>query len=106
MHHEDIRRAQPSWVPRGLAPRAQDALWKAVRVAGKGLVRSARVGVVLERTDTGERAVLKKAAPEVVVRGLPEELVLYVYGRKPESMVELVGDDEAVARLSGSDLGV
>ncbi len=106
VHHEDIRRAQPSWEPRGLDARAQDALWKALRVAGKGLVRSARVGVVLERTDTGERTVLKKGAPEVVVRGLPEELVLFVYGRKPESEVELVGDDEAVARLTGADLGI
>lgn len=106
VHHEDIRRAQPSWSPRGLEARAQDALWKAVRVAGRGLVRSAPVGVVLERTDTGERTVLRKGAPEVVVRGLPEELVLFVYGRKPESVVELVGDDEAVARLTGTDLGI
>ncbi|HEX6249555.1 MAG TPA: TIGR03085 family metal-binding protein [Nocardioidaceae bacterium] len=106
VHHEDVRRAQDTWTARDLDRRAQDGLWKAIRVAGKGLSRSAPVGVVLERTDTPERATLKDAAPAVVVRGLPSELVLFVYGRQEQSRVDLEGDDASVAALTGADLGI
>jgi uncharacterized protein (TIGR03085 family) len=106
VHHEDIRRAQTEWEPRPLDDRAQKALWKAVGVAGKGLVRNAEVGVVLERSDTGETATLKAASRSVVVRGLPAELVLFVYGRTPQARVDLVGDDADVAALTGADLGI
>ncbi len=106
VHHEDIRRAQPSWEPRALPDKAQDALWKTVRVAGKGLVRSAEPGVVLERSDTGERAQLKSGTSTVVVRGLPAEVTLFVYGRKQQARVDLEGPEDAVAALRGADLGV
>lgn len=106
VHHEDIRRAQPGWEPRALDARSQDALWRAIRVAGRGLVRSAAVGVTLERSDSGERAVLKSTEPTVVVRGRPSELVLFVYGRQPQARVELDGAAADVAALTGADLGV
>ena len=106
VHHEDIRRAQAEWEPRGLDRRVQDALWKAIRVAGKGLVRSASVGVTLERTDTSERAALKEAPAAVVVRGLPAELVMFVYGRQDQARVELDGTPSDVAALTGADLGI
>lgn len=105
VHHEDIRRAQEGWEPRELPARVQDTLWKAVRVAGKALVRSAKVGVVLERSDTGEQRVLKDSPAPVVVRGLPAELVMFVYGRKPQARVELEGTDADIATLTGADLG-
>ncbi len=106
VHHEDIRRAQDEWEPRELPDRVQDVLWKMVRVAGKGLVRSTKVGVVLERSDTAEQAALKPTTPSVVVRGLPAELVMFVYGRQSQAAVELVGADADVAALTGADLGV
>ena len=106
VHHEDVRRAQDGWTPRNLDARAQEALWRTIRVAGKGLTRSAPVGVVLERTDTSERAVLGHRTPAVVVRGLPSELVLFVYGRRDQARVDLEGDDAAVAALTGADLGI
>ena len=106
VHHEDIRRAQAEWEPRDLDRRVQDALWKAIRVAGKGLVRSASVGVTLERTDTSERAALKEAPTAVVVRGLPAELVMFVYGRQDQARVELDGAPSDVAALTGADLGI
>ncbi|HEX5771443.1 MAG TPA: TIGR03085 family metal-binding protein [Nocardioidaceae bacterium] len=106
VHHEDIRRAQAEWEPRDLDQRVQDALWKAIRVAGKGLVRSASVGVTLERTDTSERAALKEAPTAVVVRGLPAELVMFVYGRQDQARVELDGAPSDVAALTGADLGI
>lgn len=106
VHHEDIRRAQDGWEPRELPERAQDALWKLVGVLGKGLVRTAKVGVVLERSDTSERTILKDAPAAVIVRGLPAELVMFVYGRQQQARVELLGDDADVAALTGADLGI
>jgi uncharacterized protein (TIGR03085 family) len=106
VHHEDIHRAQPTWDARELSAREQKLLWKQISVGGKGLVRAAKVGVVLERSDNGEQVVLKPGDPSVVVRGLPSELVLYVFGRRDQADVELVGRAEDVAALSGTDLGV
>jgi uncharacterized protein (TIGR03085 family) len=106
VHHEDLRRAQEDWEPRKLDRRVENALWKAIRVTGKALTRSAPVGVALERSDTSERAVLKDAAASVVVRGLPSEQVLFVYGRQPQARVELDGADTDVALLAGADLGI
>jgi uncharacterized protein (TIGR03085 family) len=106
VHHEDIRRARPGWEPRVLPAWQEKLLWKQISVGGKGLTRAAKVGVVLERSDNGERAVLKSGEPSVVVRGLPSELVLYVYGRKDQARVELVGSEADIAALSGTDLGI
>ncbi|HEU4514203.1 MAG TPA: TIGR03085 family metal-binding protein [Nocardioidaceae bacterium] len=106
VHHEDIRRAQAAWEPRDLDRRVQDALWKAIRVGGKATIRSAPVGVTLERTDAPGRAVLKDAPATVVVRGLPAELVMFVYGRQAQAQVELDGAPSDVAALTGADLGI
>lgn len=106
VHHEDIRRAQDRWQPRALDGRAQAALWKLIGVAGRGLVRSVPVGVVLERSDTAESTTLRGGASSVVVRGLPSELVLFVYGRQDEAQVELLGEQADIARLTGSRRGL
>ena len=105
VHHEDVRRAQEGWTPRVLSGRSQEALWRTLRVAGRGLARRADVGVTVERTDVPGRAVLR-AGPEVVVRGLPSELALFAYGRQRVAQVELRGDEGDVAALAGSDLGL
>jgi hypothetical protein len=42
----------------------------------------------------------------VTVRGLPSEVTVFVFGRKPQARVELLGDDDAVARLSTTSLGI
>lgn len=106
VHHEDIRRAQHVWEPRVLERRAEKVLWQSVRVTGRALVRSAPVGVVVERTDTGERAVLRNKPGAVTVRGLPSEVVLFVYGRQAQARVDLDGVDSDVALLTGADLGI
>ena len=105
VHHEDIRRAQPGWEPRTLPAKVENALWKAVRHAGKGLVTDAKVGVVAERSDTGERATLK-GGEGVVLRGLPSEITLHVYGRRPQSHVEVLGPDEALAGWTSASPGI
>jgi len=106
VHHEDIRRAQPEWTARDLGAASEKLLWAMVRTGGKGLTRSAPVGVTIENATTGSRAVLKPGEPSVVVRGIPSEVTLFVFGRKAQAHVELIGDDADVARLSGTSLGI
>jgi uncharacterized protein (TIGR03085 family) len=106
VHHEDIRRAQPGWAPRTLGQDAEKLLWSMIRTTGKALTRRAPVGVTIENSVTGSRAVLKQGSPSVTVRGLPSEVTVFVFGRKPQARVELLGDDDAVARLSTTSLGI
>jgi uncharacterized protein (TIGR03085 family) len=106
VHHEDIRRAQPDWTPRDLEDDAQKRLWAMIRTAGKGLTRGAAVGVTIENGVTGSTSVLKAGEQQVTVRGLPSEVTLFVFGRKPQARVELLGDADAVARLSDASLGI
>lgn len=106
VHHEDIRRAQPTWEPRSLPTATEDGIWRAVKVAGKGLTAKSGVGVVAERTDDGQRSVLKKGDGSVVLRGLPSEITLFVYGRKQQARIELAGDPADVAKLEATPLGL
>jgi uncharacterized protein (TIGR03085 family) len=108
VHHEDIRRAQPHWGPRSLPRRDEDAIWKGARHTGRGLVAKsgAGVGVVAERTDTGERVTLSRSTATVTVRGLPSEITLFLFGRGAQAQVELDGAPEDVARLQGASLGI
>ena len=105
VHHEDVRRARPEWRARPLADRQQRTLWKMVGTAAKGLLRKADVGVVLERSDTGERVTPTRGDGEVVVRGLPGELVMFAFGRE-QAEVEYHGAPEHVATLKATSLGV
>jgi uncharacterized protein (TIGR03085 family) len=106
VHHEDIRRAQPTWQPRRLSADEQKLLWAMIRTAGKALVRKAPTGVTIENSTTGSRAVLRADAENVVVRGLPSEVALFVFGRTAQAQVELSGPDDAVARLTDASLGI
>ena len=106
VHHEDIRRAQPSWQPRELTDDEQKLLWSMVRRAGRHLVRNAAVGVTLENATTGSRAVVKDASEPVVVRGVPSEVTMFVFGRQAQARVELSGPDEAIATLTWPGLGI
>jgi uncharacterized protein (TIGR03085 family) len=106
IHHEDIRRAQPSWEPRALPEHTEDGLWAALRLVGRLPALRAATGIVAERSDTGSRATLKKGSPHVVVRGLPSEVALYVYGRTEQARVELVGDAGDVDALTEGPLGI
>ncbi len=106
VHHEDIRRAQPDWSARDLGDEAEKLLWTMIRTGGKGLTRGTPVGVTIENATTGSRAVLNGGSPSVVVRGLPSEVTLFVFGRKPQADVELLGEEADVARLSDTSLGI
>jgi uncharacterized protein (TIGR03085 family) len=98
VHHEDVRRAQPSWTPRDLAPAAVAEIWKrGVRAARLGL-RHAPVGVALA-PPAAQAVLVHKGSPVVTVRGEPLEVVLWSYGRTTVANVKLEGDPGAVEAL-------
>ena len=107
VHHEDVRRAQPGWVPRQLPHKVQDALWQAVRSRAQLALRSTEAGVVLKRSDAARSSlVAAKGEPVVTVTGEPLELLLYVFGRREHAVVEVTGDPAAVAALTETSLDV
>ena len=97
VHHEDIRRATPGWSPRELTEREQKVLWKATAVAGKGLVRPAKVPV--EMRWGGRTAVLRKGADPAVVSGPPAEIAMFLFGRHETAGLEVEGPPQAVSAL-------
>lgn len=105
IHHEDVRRARPGWVPRALPTAEQDVLWQRLARAGRLLARSSPVGVALRRSDTGEMIVAKAGSPSVTLIGEPLELVLRLYGRS-ECVVDVEGPADAVAQFESARFGV
>ncbi|WP_133800288.1 TIGR03085 family metal-binding protein [Kribbella caucasensis] len=107
VHHEDVRRAQPDWQPRQLPAEQQDGLWKAVRLAAKGMTRKAPSGLVLRLPD-GRESVAKKPTGQgsVTITGEPAELVLFCFGRQSVAQVDLDGDADLVERLRTTSFGV
>ncbi len=106
VHHEDIRRAQPSWQPRDLTAYEQGQVWGGLKVTGKGLARSAGVPVSVRRADKGSTAVLVGGTDPVTVTGLPSELTMFVYGRAQHHDLVFEGPSEAVKALKAASLGL
>ncbi|MDQ1030033.1 uncharacterized protein (TIGR03085 family) [Streptomyces umbrinus] len=106
VHTEDVRRAQPDWVPRELDSVFQDALWSRLERGARLMGRSAPTGLVLRRPD-GQTAVAHRGTPVVTVTGEPSELVMFVHGRQNAADVELEGDKEAITKLhEAKQLGI
>ncbi|XVU27434.1 TIGR03085 family metal-binding protein [Actinoplanes sp. CA-054009] len=94
IHHEDVRRAQPSWSPRSLSADEQAALWKAVRMTGKLALRRARLSVEIRSDGFGSFTV--GDAPVATLSGDPGEIALFLTGRKEAAQVSVSGDEAAV----------
>ena len=105
VHHEDVRRARPGWVPRELPTGEQDLLWQRLARAGRLLARKSPVGVALRRSDTGEMIIAKAGTPSVTLVGEPLELVLRLYGRS-ECLVDVEGSEGAVASFESARFSV
>lgn len=106
VHHEDIRRAQPDWSPRLLGDEVEQTLWSALAAPARMLTRKVPTGVAVEDSRDGSRAVVHKGSPTAVVRGLPSEVALYLFGRSEQARVELSGDQGAVDALRATSLGL
>lgn len=105
VHHEDVRRARPTWSVRALSPELEDALAGPLGRMGRILTRKAKVGIVLE-PDGREPVRLRTGEPTATIRGPIGEVVLYVYGRKDVAKVTLDGDADAVERVRTAEFGV
>ncbi|MDQ3422948.1 MAG: TIGR03085 family metal-binding protein [Actinomycetota bacterium] len=97
VHHEDLRRAQPTWEPRELTAADEDVLWTRLGSTGRLLARRSPTGLELVRSDRAGVARVKPGEPTLVVRGRPGELALFVHGRAAVAQVEYDGDPAARA---------
>jgi uncharacterized protein (TIGR03085 family) len=103
IHHEDVRRAQPSWQPRVLEPALAKMLRRTLPLMGR--MTLAKVpGRVALRTSDGKTLLTAGRGPAVTVTGAPEELLLFSVGRLAQ--VEFDGDATAVQAVRDAPKGV
>lgn len=103
VHHEDVRRAQAGWEPRGLPDDVRAAVWEAVARRARVLYRHASTGVVLV-VPGGPRRQVRRGTASVVLTGQPEELLLHAFGRTGHARVEVTGPADAVAAFARTPL--
>jgi uncharacterized protein (TIGR03085 family) len=111
VHHEDVRRAQPGWKPRDLAPDAAHALWPGVKTRARLALRRTPARVTVSGPGqpepvTGGRRDLPPQAPAVDLSGESQELLLFLFGRQAHAHVSLSGPDEITARMRTARYGV
>lgn len=106
VHHEDLRRAQPGWAPRELDRADESALWSAIRVFGRALVRPAGVPVRIRRSDIGAEASLRRGPEPAVLAGMPSEIVMFLYGRDQHRGLQFTGPEVHIDRLRHAGLGI
>lgn len=113
VHLEDVRRAEPQWLPRNLPPKLSDALWKVLRSRAKAFYRHVPVGVVLERTDgpaaaSSDEVTVKASSgsPLVTISGPAQELLLFSFGRKDHCVVDFAGDNSSIGEVMAAQMAV
>ena len=97
VHHEDLRRAQPGWEPRTLAPNDDGALWHHLGSMRFGYLLSSQV---LRRTPAAARLeapgrepiFLTKSGQGTVVTGPVGEVTLWLLGRKDVARVDVAAE--------------
>lgn len=105
VHHEDVRRANGEG-PRADRPDLDAAAWRTVRRMGPLMLRRVKgAGVALDAPGYGA-VPARGAGPVVRVEGGPQELLLFLHGRRSAARVDITGPDEAQAALAATKLGV
>jgi uncharacterized protein (TIGR03085 family) len=105
VHHEDVRRpaGEP---PRGDRPDLDSTLWTMLRWGSRFMLRKVRgAGVALEAPGYGEVSA-RGAGPSVRLTGGPQELTLYLSGRRSAARVDITGPEEARAIIESAPLGI
>lgn len=110
VHHEDVRRANGRG-PRELSDELDTALWGQLGRAGRFLVRGTKGLSIRAATPDGREQPLKTGRKSaeggmVVLHGPPQELVLYLNGRRDQAAVEVEGSDAALETLAAAQLGI
>lgn len=105
VHHEDVRRGGSDHTPRDLSAPDQATLWASMRRAASVLGRKTGFGVELVRSDAAGGLRIS-GEPSLVVRGLPSELALVLFGRGAAADVAVSGDAAAVEAFEQGRLGL
>lgn len=108
VHHEDVRRAQPSWDARALPVAVQAAVWQRLRLLAPVILRSVPVGVELRwpgHEPIGTRAA-RRSGVAVGVVGDPVEVALFAFGRLAVAGVEYDGDEADIAAVQKADISL
>jgi uncharacterized protein (TIGR03085 family) len=104
VHHEDVRRPAGGG-PRGDRPDLDDALWTMLRRASRLMLRKVRgAGVALEAPGFGE-VPARGPGRSVRLTGGPQELTLYLNGRRRAARDDITGPEEARAIVESAPLG-
>lgn len=104
VHHEDVRRAAGK-PPRDDRPDLDRTLWTMLRRASRLMLRKVRgAGVALDAPGFGE-VPARGPGPSVRLTGGPQELTLYLSGRRGAALVDITGPDEARAIVESAPLG-
>ncbi|SCL69392.1 TIGR03085 family protein [Micromonospora citrea] len=105
IHHEDVRRARPGWLPRDLAAGLQAVLWRRAAGMARLALRRFPADVFVQAPGYGALAVGRGGEPVRVV-GAPSELVLFLSGRQRVARVQIDGPPAAADRLRNAHLGM
>jgi uncharacterized protein (TIGR03085 family) len=106
VHHEDVRRAGAGAAEPRDRPDLDAALWTMLRRGSRMMLRKVKgTGVALAAPGFGEVPAPRDGSSVRLVGG-PQELMLYLNGRRSVAAVEVTGPDEARAALEAADLGV
>jgi uncharacterized protein (TIGR03085 family) len=108
VHHEDVRRGSAGWEPRRLDADLTADLTKLFPRGARLLARKAPAGLVMV-PDGGEPVAVHRAKDgeaTVTVSGPIGELVLFVYGRQGNSVVDLAGDAVAIEAMRTAAFGI
>lgn len=106
IHHEDVRRAVPGWMPRPLARGLGEALRGQVKVVARLALRRFPAAITINMPGYGEPLPAGAGGPEMRLTGDPGELSLFLSGRQRVADVAIDGPDDLTARLRDARLGV
>jgi uncharacterized protein (TIGR03085 family) len=98
IHHEDVRRASPDWLPRELSRGHQAALWRKGSPLGKLRLRRFPGALLIQAPGYGELST-GAGGDRVRMVGAPGELTLFLSGRQRVARVQLDGPPPLVSRL-------
>ncbi len=105
VHHEDVRRAVPGWLPRKLEPGLSAALWTQARRRAALVLRRHPVQVRVTAPGHGTTVTGRPGTQPVNLTGEPGELLMFLFGRQGHARASLDGPAAHTARLRAARLG-
>lgn len=105
IHHEDVRRAQPGWQPRDLSTTTMEFLWTRNRQVARWRLRRFPATLIVEAPGHGQLRT-GRGGEELLLRGDPTELAMFLSGRQRAAHVELKGPPHLTDRLATAKLGL